>query len=57
MQRWASDKKPKTLDQKAWEIVEQMNDKDHEALDRFLGKICSTYELIQEDDARQKFSS
>ena len=57
MQRWASDKKPKTLDQKAWEIVEQMNDNDHEALDRFLGKICSTYELIQEDDARQKFSS
>ena len=57
MQRWASDKKPETLDQKAWKIVEQMNDKDHEALDRFLGKICSTYELIQEDDARQKFSS
>jgi len=57
MQKWASDKKPETLDEKAWKIVEQMNDKDHEALDRFLGKICSTYELIQEDDARQKFSS
>ena len=57
MQRWASDKKPETLDQKAWKIVEQMNDKDHPALDRFLGKICSTFELIQEEDARQKFSS
>ena len=57
MARWASDKKPETLDQKAWKIVEQMNDKDHPALDRFIGKMCSTYELIQEEDARKKFSS
>jgi len=57
MQRWASDKEPETLDQKAWKMVEQMNDKDHPALDRFIGKMCSTFELIQEEDARKKFSS
>ena len=51
MQRWASDKKPKTLDQKAWEIVEQMNDKDDQALNRFIRKMCSTFNLLDEDGA------
>ena len=57
MARWASDKKPETLDQKAWKIVEQMDDKDHPALDRFIGKMCSTYNLINQEDARKKFAS
>lgn len=51
MQRWASDKKPETLDQKAWKIVEQMNDNDHEALERFISKMCSTFNLLDEDGA------
>jgi hypothetical protein len=57
MQKWAKDKAPETLDQKTWKMVEQMNDKDHPALDRFIAKFCSTFELIQEEDARKKFSS
>ena len=51
MQRWASDKKPETLDQKAWKIVEQMNDKDDQALNRFIRKMCSTFNLLDEDGA------
>lgn len=49
MQRWASDKKPETLDQKTWKMVEQMNDKDHQALNRFIGKMCSTFNLLDEE--------
>ena len=51
MQKWAKDKAPETLDEKAWKIVEQMNDKDHQALDRFIGKMCSTFNLLDEEGA------
>jgi hypothetical protein len=51
MQKWAKDKAPETLDQKAWKIVEQMNDKDDQALNRFIRKMCSTFNLLDEDGA------
>tara|TARA_R110002050_G_scaffold66783_1_gene144684 strand:- start:370 stop:951 length:582 start_codon:yes stop_codon:yes gene_type:complete len=57
MQKWAKDKAPETLDQKAWKIVEQMDGKDFPALDRFISKMSSTYNLINQEDARKKFAS
>jgi len=51
MQKWAKDKAPETLDQKTWKMVEQMNDKDHPALDRFIGKMCKAFNLLDEEGA------
>tara|TARA_R100001594_G_C4029083_1_gene260877 strand:- start:771 stop:1352 length:582 start_codon:yes stop_codon:yes gene_type:complete len=55
---WACPKPAKSLMERAWALVEKMAEmEDHTELDGFISQMKMTYDLIDVQDAKRKFSS